>query len=231
MAEVLTVVTLMPLSGLVKDEVQNHFNFRTATSGAPTTAELDAIHSALDAFYNTGAGSPSHAICNLIGTQMAHSSAVSKMQHYNVTTHLDGSAHGAPVRTDTWTLGSAIGTGDNLPSEVSVCLTFQTPYLTDPEFGPSGSRPRARDRGRIYLGPVRDAIRLDNSNHEPRIDPDWRQAIGAAAARLVADADTQWVIWSRANTVTNTVSNGWVDEAFDTQRRRGPDSTARSLWP
>lgn len=230
MAEVLTSVTLTHLSGIPHDNVVNHFNFRTATAGAPVTAELDAILAALTTFYNTGAGSPSHAICNMLSTALSRSSGQVVVRHYNITGHLDGSAHGAPVRTDTFTLGSAIGTGSNFPSEMAVCLTFHTAYLTDPEFGPGGSRPRARDRGRVYLGPLRDTIKLVASDGEPRLDPDWAQAVGAAGARLVADADTQWVVWSRANVITNTVTVGWVDNAFDVQRRRGPDPTSRTTW-
>ena len=118
----------------------------------------------------------------------------------------------------------------NLPSEMAVCLTYHTAYLTDPEFGPGGTRPRARDRGRLYLGPLRDAIRLLATDNEPILDPDWNQAFGAAAARLVADVDTTWVQWSRRNVSTNVVSAGWVDNAFDVQRRRGPDATARLAW-
>lgn len=229
MSEVLAVVRLKHLSGIPHDDVMNNFVFRTSAT-PPSTANLDDIKTALTTFYNTGAGSPSHAICNAIGSQMSRVTDASLITYYVLDGHLDGTAHGSPVRTDTWTLGSPIGTGSNFPSEVAVCLTFHTAYLTDPEFGPGGSRPRARDRGRIYLGPIRDATRSTALDNEARLDPDWNQAFGAAAARLVADASTQWMVWSRKNVATNTVSTGWVDNAYDTQRRRGPDTTSRLSW-
>jgi hypothetical protein len=230
MSEVLAVVQFTHNSGLPQDNTVNNLVFRTATT-PPSSTELDHITTALTTFYNTGAGSPSHAIANAISTAIDRGANRTHIRYYLLDGHLDGSAHGSPVRQDDFTLGSAIGTGSNFPSEMAVCITYHTAYLTDPEFGPGHTRPRARDRGRIYLGPLRDTIKLLAVDSEPRLDPDWAQAFAAAAARLVADADTQWVQWSRSNTITNTVSSGWVDNAFDVQRRRGPDSTSRVLWP
>lgn len=229
MSEVLSVVHLTHNSGLPQDNVVNNFVFRTATT-PPSSTELDHITTALTTFYNTGAGTPSHAICNAISTAIDRGSNKAHILYYLLDGHLDGSAHGSPVRQDDWTLGSAIGTGSNFPSEMAVCLTFHALYLTDPEFGPGHSRPRARDRGRIYIGPLRDTIKLLAVDSEPRLDPDWAQAFGAAASRLVADTDTQWVQWSRAAVRTQTVHDGWVDNAFDVQRRRGPDATVRTTW-
>lgn len=229
MSEVLAVVCLAHKSGLPQDTMVNNFVFRTATT-PPSTGEVDSIRDALIEFYNTGAGSPSHAVANALSTVVDRGTGVSLFKYYLLDGHLDGSAHGSPFRTDTWTIGSAVGTLTNFPSEVAVCLTYHTAYLTDPEFGTGGSRPRARDRGRIYLGPLRNQIALLATDNEPVLDPDWAQAFAAAASRLVADTDTTWVQWSRKNVATNVVSSGWVDNAFDTQRRRGPDATSRLAW-
>lgn len=231
MAEVLATVVLHTIDGLVANYCVNNFTFRTATSGAPTGSELDAIASALDVFYNTASGGAAHAVCNGLSTVLAHSSAVDEIKYYNITGKLHlGDKHGSPVRVDPFTLGSAIGTGSNLPSEMSVCVSAHTAYLTDPEFG-EGMRPRARDRARIYLGPLRDAMVTLDSNHEPRIDPAWRTSFANAAAALVADTGTTWTVWSRANATTNVISSGWVDDAFDVQRRRGPKANTRTVWP
>ena len=39
-----------------------------------------------------------------------------------------------------------------------------------------------------------------------------------------------WVLWSRANNAMFNVVGGWVDNAFDTIRKRGNAPTARTTW-
>jgi hypothetical protein len=40
-----------------------------------------------------------------------------------------------------------------------------------------------------------------------------------------------WGVHSRKNNNINAVTNGWIDNEFDTQRRRRILATARTLWP
>jgi hypothetical protein len=56
----------------------------------------------------------------------------------------------------------------------------------------------------------------------------------AKALRDLIDAsvtETTWslAVYSVADAVAREVTNGWVDNAWDTQRRRGIDATARTL--
>lgn len=119
------------------------------------------------------------------------------------------------------------GTTNTLPEEVAVCLTLHgAPPITP------------RRRGRLYLGPlVNDTdVRSNADNTEPmRVNIGGGQSIGAtiaAAASTLRDvADLTWAIRS-ITPVENYVPivGGWIDNAFDTQRRRGPDPSARLLW-
>jgi hypothetical protein len=39
-----------------------------------------------------------------------------------------------------------------------------------------------------------------------------------------------WSVWSRKNANTKLVTGGFVDNAFDTQRRRGEKASGRQTW-
>lgn len=125
---------------------------------------------------------------------------------------------------------------DPLPNETALCLSFRAEYE-------SGVNPQRR-RGRIYLGPIAvGATEVVGGQVRP----------SAAARTLVADAagvmqdglllnigDPERVRWSVYSPTTdagapiddafNDVVAGWVDDALDTQRRRGPAPTARTTF-
>jgi hypothetical protein len=54
--------------------------------------------------------------------------------------------------------------------------------------------------------------------------------IRRAMRALVNDTATNWAVYSRRDNAGYLVSNGWVDDAFDIQRRRGVSALVRSLW-
>lgn len=110
-----------------------------------------------------------------------------------------------------------------LPSEVALCLTFQGLKVS--------GLPQARRRGRLYLGPFGTSANdgtngVPNDNMVPQI---LTQATNLKNANNDAD-NIQWVVRSQVAQSVVDVDNGWVDNAFDTQRRRGPGPTARSLF-
>lgn len=111
--------------------------------------------------------------------------------------------------------------GDSLPSEVALCLSFQAERI--------GGLPQARRQGRVYLGPI-DV----SSNTNGRPTATLVNAIAGAAAVLKDDIEaigaTFWDVYSTVNGTGAHVSTGWVDNAFDTQRRRGVARTSRTTW-
>lgn len=140
-----------------------------------------------------------------------------------------------PEYTDTITLSPlASGIDLTLPNEVALCLSFKASVA-------SGENAKRR-RGRIYLGPVHyDAAEMVSSQARPKASV--RTAV-AAAAGVMADAlgedpgpKVSWAIYSPTTDLTSTlddaffdVQSGWVDNAFDTQRRRGAAATARTTF-
>ena len=127
----------------------------------------------------------------------------------------------APVLETTFDFTTA-PTGEPLPHEVCITLSFQG--------AKTSGAPQARRRGRVYLGPIREA----------GVDSDGRIAsfyvttvIDAADDFLTAsDAASAWTwnVWSTVNDAAVIITDGWVDNAFDTQRRRGRVATSRSTF-
>jgi hypothetical protein len=134
---------------------------------------------------------------------------------------LPGFTPNYPVDTQLWNL-SAAPSGTPWPREVSVCLSFQG--TKSPGF------PQARRRGRIYLGPFDETV-----NDSGRPVAALRTAIGTAAATFKGTVSgltgsPEWAIWSASDGASVVVDNGWIDNSFDTQRRRGVVSTARTIF-
>lgn len=130
----------------------------------------------------------------------------------------------APVLTYNWNLTTA-PSGAACPPEVTVCCSFQG--------DPLSGQPQARRRGRNYL-PFPGA---------GTIGSDGRPSAGCIAAAVSwgdsllefskSSTDHTWVVASSYGVPGEfdvVITNGWVDNEFDTQRRRGRDATARSTF-
>lgn len=126
------------------------------------------------------------------------------------------------------------GGGSGMPEEVAICCSFRGAVASGVNM--------ARRRGRIYLGP------LDSGNGiitggAYRPGSTLLNAIAAAASTMQNGLDTvsgehvSWAIYSPTTDLTGTlddafedVVDGWVDNAYDTQRRRGPAASSRTAW-
>lgn len=141
---------------------------------------------------------------------------------------------GPPVVTTTIPFdGAADPTG--LPNEVAVALSFHGNLTTVPEFQ-GATRPRARRRGRIFFGPLSISAQQHVAPFalQPRPASALKQLLLEHADLLMNQANAAllpWVVWSRAGQSVVSVEGGWVDNAFDTQRRRGVAPTSRNVFP
>lgn len=112
-----------------------------------------------------------------------------------------------------------------LPAEVALCISWAA------DLGGGSIR---RRRGRTYIGPLNvDALAEDATNYA-RPSSGVLTSLATAGGEYLADsvADDAWlaVIYSRADQEMKLINRGWVDNEFDTQRRRGADSTTRSTF-
>lgn len=123
----------------------------------------------------------------------------------------------SPVATFTMTgLPTSTSAG---PPEVALVLSYQGEKIS--------GLPQARRRGRVYLGPL--AAMTDSRPPSGLIN----FAENAGQALLDASnaaTDWTWAQYSPTNGSGINVTNGWVDNEYDIQRRRGRKATARQTF-
>lgn len=217
-------VTLANKSGIVRDAVVNTFTFQGAGDFV-TAADVTAIKAALSSFYNDVHAPGARALGSYFSTVLSRT-VNPILRVYDIGTDLNGTPAGSPLFEDILALLANNVDGSGLPSEVALALSFHADFGADVEFG-AGTRPRARDRGRVYLGPLAlDAVQTTGTPMAPQpVVGVVNAALGAGAS--LRDADIGWSVWSRAAGTVKAVSVVSVDNAFDIQRRRGEKATNR----
>lgn len=138
------------------------------------------------------------------------------------------------INTETQT-GMTLGDADALPTECSICMSFG---------GAPGSGLNFRRRnGRVYLGPL---------GIGPASTVAGNVVVSPLALTLIADAGVEliaaggvtaaWSVFSPTTagtmpwnesileSATTWVTQGWIDNAFDTQRRRGTVASSRTTF-
>jgi hypothetical protein len=126
-----------------------------------------------------------------------------------------------PFAEVVWNMGAA-PSGNPLPSEVAICLSMQGPR--------SAGFPQARRRGRVYIGPLADG---NNTAGRPTAASSTALANNVLTLKNTINAlpsGASLAVWSGVDSAAVEVTNGWIDNAFDTQRRRGLAWTSRTLW-
>jgi hypothetical protein len=214
-------VTFDRATMLPEDRVVNTWHFETPGPLAPTAADLDSIKASLTKFYLTPQGSAFSVSLFLSNFLLSPFT----IKYYN----LDVPPPRSPIRTDLVEWIRTVS-GENFPAEVSLVLSYSGAQ--------SLAVPDRSKRGRIYLGPLRLAAGEDAlSDHRPTNTV--RLAVTGAATALLRDGDfgpATWVWYSPTRRSRGlapyygTVQKGFVDNAFDTQRRRGRDPTQRFIF-
>lgn len=96
-----------------------------------------------------------------------------------------------------------------------------------------GSEADRSKRGGPFLGPLSDGTGVNDGNGTLRPTAGLMAQMIARYQEfddgLVANGMVP-VVWSRTTLTAHTVVGGWVDDAFDTQRRRGGIPTSRSVF-
>lgn len=205
-------VVLQSATGLPKDNVSNTFHFDTASVASSV---LDSVTDNLITFYN--ANTTAFSVGYYISGAISRNSGVSYIKLYN----LDDAEPRVPLRTTGFTL-VAPGSTTQMPGQVALCLSFQAARV-------SGGA-QARRRGRIYLGPLSAAAQGSGVNAD-------RPATGIITTLLDAGEtlydnsladNTLWTIYSPTGDTNVGVNNLWVDDRFDTQRRRLESASIRT---
>lgn len=206
-------VVLPMFTNVPSDVITNTLNF---DEEVPLTLEeaATALQPIIETFYRAVYSSDGFA--NYLSISTSH------INFYR----MDQPTPRVPVTTALFTTTMPSLNASTIPTETSIVLSFQGDRL--------GGTPQARRRGRIFLGGFATAM-LDPSTTSsfPIIDASVRARIGDAATDLrdsSATATLPWVVWSETDQAAVVITNGWVDNSPDTQRRRSVEATARTLW-
>nr|CRY96730.1 hypothetical protein [uncultured prokaryote] len=194
-------------TSLAADVITNTWHLNSAISPDYDNA-VDMIHD----FY-TATPSDANPVMNYIGGLLLDGKIQYKI--YN----LADTKPRAPVYEDERSV--SFPTASALPPEVALVLSFQAEKV-------SGT-PQARRRNRVYIGPF-----TASANDDGRPTDALLAAIQSSARDLLAAANASvswnWFVNSPTYAAIAQVDNGWVDDEWDTQRRRGRLATTRELW-
>lgn len=204
MATIRAQVILHTADAVPENYISNSFCF----DGMDTGGDDAAIVTMLKDFYDDL-------------TPATMSSVVTQNGHEVKLSQLPGLAPNYPYFEGTFNLASA-WSGSPMPSEVALALSFQGVR--------SAGAPQARRRGRVYIGPFGS-----NANTSGRPAAAVLTFMANAATTMQATAASiatsgGWAVWSVADQTAVPVDNGWIDNSWDTQRRRGLVYTSRTLW-
>lgn len=204
-------VILQGKSLLPEDRYVTTWAFQSALSPA-TEADEVMVQEDLLEFFNVPA-SPSTAS---VGSFF--SSAIERVKS-EIRTYQMGQAPPREVSIRPFELLGGGGAG--LPEEVALCLSFYS------------ARNIKRQRGRVFLGPIRQSENVQPApTMASRPGGNMIEAIRDAARRLEKKASPrpEWCILSRAAGLLYPVTAGWIDDTWDTQRRRGASQNVRTVF-
>lgn len=218
MAHLFAQVVLPYFSNLPKDVAVNTFHFDT--EGPNVLDDAEEVAQRLEIFYNESGKSGVHGLYYYLSPVIKRTNNACTIKVFN----MGDPKPRQPILQETFKLEAATNT-DGLPLEVAAVLSAQGDRV-------SGETQRRR-RGRIFLGPLNAAaVTMGTSSTMPVLASSFIDALGASG-QLLATAgswNVRWNVYSRVNTDLVLITNGWVDNDFDTQRSRGPRATSRNPW-
>jgi hypothetical protein len=202
-------------TGMPRDTVVNTFAFKMHAGTATTDAARDDVIAALNHFYLNGATG-----INPLGAYLGQ--AVNRGTNQCMIKTYDMAE--APPRTPrigTFTLPTVSGSYSPIPSEVALCLSFKAASKK----GPSG-------RGRVFFGPINGGAVAEDSDYVNRPTSALINSLKHAGAALRDECTSvgivDWCIYSTIGTDhLHPVTDVWVDNEFDTMRKRGFRATSR----
>lgn len=211
------------------------FNYETTFTTQDST-DIANLVSQIYGKFNAIPSGGTLAPCGYLSPVYSRAGSAFTCEVYDVTGNLGGARHGSPYYVTSGFIGSTASAGGASP-EAAVVITLQAPYGTDVEFGP-GTRPRARDRGRIYFGSVGpNAMGVEATTFRTIVTGNCQNDLGKFIKAINVLTTTphtvvyNLAVWSRKNATMKSLQECWVDDAPDTQRRRGGTSATRTITP
>jgi hypothetical protein len=209
---------------LPEDLVVNTFHFFQSD---PPSGDLTDLFDRVQNFYiasnapSPGTGRPAQnaSVASFFGAVMG---TTCTLKGYN----LADATPRVPLNTRIFNF---VPSATDLPEEVACCLSYRAALV-------SGEN-AARRRGRIYIGTLGQGA-AEVISGRVRVNAQLTNNLLAASQQLIgpnqASADARkFIVRSDVGGLVSTpaVAEFYVDNALDTQRRRGPDATQRFVVP
>jgi hypothetical protein len=195
------MVTFRGLSGLAQDKFVNTWHF-DRPGGAPVT-DFDNVRDMLRDFYTVPTG-PDPIIKNYSNTL----NTTVLVTAYD----LSQPKPRAPVYSSSFG-PVTYGVGTPLPHEVAMCFSFEAERV-------SGEL-QSRRRNRVYLGPLRANVQETTARPMATFCNEILNAGKRLHDAAVASATWDWKVFSPTDQEAHDPVHLWVDDAWDSQRRRG----------
>jgi hypothetical protein len=198
-------------SGMPEDRYVTTWAFRPDTANG-TLDPYDLMEDALTTFW-TVPTAPSST------TPAGYLSGVAIDESRGIEVRMYDLGDQPPRQPTTRTIALPALSASVLPNEMAVALSFYA------------GRNVPRARGRVYLGPLAESTRnVDAAAGDVRVHQTYREAVARNAGRLMADETVDWAVISQADGVGKRITGGWVDDAFDVQRKRGVAPSVRTTF-
>lgn len=208
---------LQSVTGIPADNVVNSWHFFTA-AGVLGPNDYDNVRDMLKDFFTksyTKSGVSKLSLAAYIPTSTITSTAL-------VRAYILGTTPGAPPDYTSSFTAPAGSASSALPAEVALCLSYQAALEDNVN--------QARRRNRKYIGPFASNALGTNGRPSPGLIDTMTLAAREMLQAAQASVTWEWVGYSKTNAGSWEIDNGWVDNAWDTQRRRGPVGSSRQPW-
>lgn len=210
------------LNGIPEDVFTNTFYFTdAATVKRSHAAVADLLETRMEGFYNVAQGGASQAVRFYMSRVINWPGVLLKVFDLGDT----------PPRTPeerVLELTQPTDTGA-LPNEVACVLSYRGGSGTT-----GGGSADPRKRGRAFIGPLNPGAGSFTlgTDSDLRVNSGFIDSLTKAAdwMRDVLTDELGWLQYSRANDGFLAVTGGFVDNRFDTQRRRGLAASTRTTW-
>lgn len=224
-------VTWNPISGLAEDAAVMDFTYRWLGAGSPTNNDFSDLRIAIGNFFALGDGvGQTLELAAYFSGELVRTSTALMIEMYAIPDTVG--TLGSPVYFGNYgPLPAAAAGQHNMPGEVALALSINAD-LSGVLEEVGTTRPRARRRGRTYLGPFNTAGQPTSSTSPSRPPAQLRSdVLAAATAHLDNEAAAEsWGpgIWSRKDWAVRAGVQYSIDDAWDTMRSRGVAPTVRT---
>lgn len=232
------VSRMQSVTGLPEDTVENVIHIGLE-SFAPDAGDITTWMTAFRDFYVTvgtgGVATPGSYLSESISRAANKCSILA----YAITDLTGSTPMGSPIGSLTYSMVNA-ASGAAFPEEVAAVISYSAD-LTDvpitepnPTPPPATIRPAQRRRGRLFFGPLQAQAGTDTGT-QIRPASGFRIDIGVGLKKMAnainaVDSGAYFGVWSRADADVWEAVEGYVDDAWDTQRRRGLEATTRTTF-